>query len=39
MPAVLPLYDSQMEAIKKMKNGCILRGGVGSGKSRNLKSK
>lgn len=34
MPAVLPLYDYQMEAIKKMKNGCILRGGVGSGKSR-----
>lgn len=34
MPAVLPLYDYQMEAIKKMKHGCILRGGVGSGKSR-----
>lgn len=27
------LFDYQLEAIKKMKNGCILCGGVGSGKS------
>ena len=30
----IPLYDYQLEAIEKMKNGCILCGGVGSGKSR-----
>lgn len=30
----LSLYDYQREAIKKMHNGCILCGGVGSGKSR-----
>lgn len=30
----LSLYDYQMSAIHKMKNGCILCGGVGSGKSR-----
>lgn len=27
------LKDFQIEAVKKMKNGCILNGGVGSGKS------
>ena len=28
------LYDYQMDAVNKMMNGCILNGGVGSGKSR-----
>ena len=28
------LYDYQMDTVKKMTNGCILNGGVGSGKSR-----
>lgn len=28
------LYDYQLEAVKNMRNGCILNGGVGSGKSR-----
>jgi len=31
---VIELYDHQKAAIKKMKDGCILNGGVGSGKSR-----
>ena len=30
----IELRDYQIAAIKKMKNGCILNGGVGSGKSR-----
>lgn len=30
----IKLYDYQMDAIQKMKTGCILCGGVGSGKSR-----
>ena len=31
--AKVKLYDYQKEAIEKMRNGCILCGGVGSGKS------
>ena len=31
---VINMYDYQMDAIKNMRNGCILCGGVGSGKSR-----
>ena len=34
MHEVISLYDYQLDAIKQMKNGCILCGGVGSGKSR-----
>ena len=30
----ISLYDYQLDAIEKMRNGCILCGGVGSGKSR-----
>lgn len=30
----ISLYNYQLEAISRMKNGCILCGGVGSGKSR-----
>lgn len=30
----IKLYDYQIDAIRKMHNGCILNGGVGSGKSR-----
>ena len=32
--AGINLYDYQLDAIAKMRNGCILCGGVGSGKSR-----
>lgn len=32
--APIELRDYQLEAIKNMKNGCVLCGGVGSGKSR-----
>lgn len=32
--AGVTLLDYQLEAVKKMRNGCILNGGVGSGKSR-----
>lgn len=32
--AGISLYDYQLDAVNKMQNGCILCGGVGSGKSR-----
>lgn len=32
--AGISLYDYQLEAVEDMRNGCILCGGVGSGKSR-----
>lgn len=34
MGGLIQLYDYQVDAINRMKNGCILCGGVGSGKSR-----
>ena len=32
--AGISLYDYQLDAVNRMRNGCILCGGVGSGKSR-----
>lgn len=34
--AGVQLYDYQLEAVQKMRLGCILCGGVGSGKSRRV---
>ena len=33
-PLTIKLAEHQLEAIDKMKNGCVLKGGVGTGKSR-----
>jgi len=32
--AGVSLFDYQLDALRKMRNGCVLNGGVGSGKSR-----
>lgn len=32
--SAIPMFDYQLDAIDNMRNGCILNGGVGSGKSR-----
>ena len=32
--SAIPMYEHQLKALQRMKNGCILNGDVGSGKSR-----